>query len=471
MGVAEKLQNIAEDVAIIYDIIEDLRLAIVAQEVDLPEGSPLADYPIAVAAIESGGGGSSTVSNGVKITFIDYDGTILKIEMVPSGGNATPPANPTGDDILTFLGWLGTYQNVQMDEIVGAKYWFGSGADLKSYLFINLDATTGLIINLRLYMTSGVATINWGDSTTSVTSGTGDKITAHTFPAYGSYRISIDGLQSAAGNELGGRGSNTYCIIDVSRALVKAYIGWPTVLGRYCFRDMRMLRSVCLSFIGSSTGIGNLQGFYQTFALKAMVIPSTYRLYALSDGSFYNAGIRYFVMPSGYMSGYFIGQNSFYGCNAIERIKVPSMGLAGQSVFSNCMGLKFAYFEDVPASENKQFSVTFYGSGNLESVRLPQNINDIFGQTFYNCFSLKNLDFPTTVTNFGTNIIDYCWSLKTVIIRATTPPTVSGTNPLSAVARIPVDLKYYVPDASVNAYKAATGWNTVADRIFPISSI
>lgn len=423
-----------------------------------------------IETIQVKASGSSTISNGFKVTFIDYDGTILKTEVVASGGNATPPANPAGDSILSFLGWSGNYQNVLMDEIVGAKYWFGSGADLKSYLFINLNAVTGLTINLRLYMTSGVATINWGDSTTSSTSGTGDKIVAHTYAANGSYRISIDGLQTSAGNELGGRGSTSYCVIDVSQALVKAYIGWPTVLGRYCFRDMRMIRSVCLSFIGSTDGVGNLQGFYQTFALKALVVPSTYKLYG-SEGPLYGSGIRYYVQPAGYLAGYNLMQNAFYNCTSLEEIKLPPCSCTGQSVFQGATGLKKVYFSAIPSGEVKQFAISFYGCYSLESVVLPSNTTDMFGLTFYNCYSLKSLDFPSTMTNFGANIIDYCWNLKTVIVRATTPPTISGTNPLAAIARTPVDQKFYVPDASLAAYKAATGWITIADRIFALSTL
>lgn len=450
------------------DSKEAIRQAIMAKGVAVPAETMLSAYPDKIGAIQAGGGSSQ---NGFLVRFIDDDGTILKDEYVQPGGSATPPANQPGDDIRTFLGWSGSYQNVTMNEIVGAKYWFGSGADLKSYLFINLNAATGLTINVRLYITSGSATIDWGDGTSSTTSGTGDKIMPHTYAASGPYRISIDGLQSGTGNELGGRGSTTYSVVDVTQALAKAYIGWPTVLGRYCFRDCRMLRHVSLSFVGSSTGVGNLQGFYQTYALKALVVPSTYKLYG-TEGPLLWSGIRYFVMPSGFLSGYSITTNGFANCNALEEITLPPVQLSGSQTFQYCYGLKSAYLNDIPSSENKQLGGSiFYGCFNLESVRLPSNVADIFGLTFYNCYSIKRIDFPATVTNFGANIIDYCWSLKTVIIRSVTPPTVSGTNPLSVIARIPVDLKFYVPDASLASYKAATGWVSVADRIYPLSEL
>ena len=48
--------------------------------------------------------GGSSAGDGKKITFIDYDGTILKQEFVQPGAQVTVPAAPTHTD-LTFTGW------------------------------------------------------------------------------------------------------------------------------------------------------------------------------------------------------------------------------------------------------------------------------------------------------------------------------------------------------------------------------
>lgn len=55
------------------------------------------------------------------VTFMNYDGTILKTETIKSGGNATPPAAPTRDG-YTFIGWSGSYNNVNSDVIIVAQY-------------------------------------------------------------------------------------------------------------------------------------------------------------------------------------------------------------------------------------------------------------------------------------------------------------------------------------------------------------
>ena len=56
-----------------------------------------------------------------KVIFKDYDGTILKEEIVQEGENATAPTNPirTG---YNFLGWDKEYLNIKNDLIVSPKY-------------------------------------------------------------------------------------------------------------------------------------------------------------------------------------------------------------------------------------------------------------------------------------------------------------------------------------------------------------
>ena len=55
------------------------------------------------------------------VEFMNYDGTILKTEKVKSGRHATPPAAPTREG-YTFIGWSGSYSNVDTDVTVVAQY-------------------------------------------------------------------------------------------------------------------------------------------------------------------------------------------------------------------------------------------------------------------------------------------------------------------------------------------------------------
>ena len=81
---------------------------------------------------------------------------------------------------------------------------------------------------------------------------------------------------------------------------------------------------------------------------------------------------------------------------------------------------------------------------------------------FLNTSTIKYYDFPSTTTTLQEN--DLCrWSATQVIVcRATTPPTLPAqVNPLSSV-------KIYVPSASVDTYKAASNWSTLANQIYAI---
>ena len=57
----------------------------------------------------------------VTVTFMNYDGSILKTEKVKRGQSATPPASPARDG-YTFIGWSGSYSNVIVDITVVAQY-------------------------------------------------------------------------------------------------------------------------------------------------------------------------------------------------------------------------------------------------------------------------------------------------------------------------------------------------------------
>lgn len=55
------------------------------------------------------------------VTFVDWDGTVLKTQTVEEGSSATAPSNPTRDG-YTFIGWSGSYTNVTSNLTIMAQY-------------------------------------------------------------------------------------------------------------------------------------------------------------------------------------------------------------------------------------------------------------------------------------------------------------------------------------------------------------
>lgn len=101
----------------------------------------------------------------------------------------------------------------------------------------------------------------------------------------------------------------------------------------------------------------------------------------------------------------------------------------------------------------------FYNSA-LEEVVMPKIVT-IGASAFYNCAALKEIDLPDTLTSIGNSAFYYCKALTTVYCRAITPPTCTND-----IFKYSTNLtKIYVPAESVDAYKAASGWSTHANKI------
>ena len=79
----------------------------------------------AVSRVQTGDSYAATAvftrSAPCTVTFLDWDGTVLKTETVLEGGDATPPADPKRAEYV-FAGWNGSYQNIQANVTLTAQY-------------------------------------------------------------------------------------------------------------------------------------------------------------------------------------------------------------------------------------------------------------------------------------------------------------------------------------------------------------
>ena len=111
-------------------------------------------------------------------------------------------------------------------------------------------------------------------------------------------------------------------------------------------------------------------------------------------------------------------------------------------------------------SEETHMSGSNYSYSTMESAIVGSCVTTI-GERAFNAFQqLRTVTIPNSVTSIGKYAFAYCSGLTSITINAVTPPTI-GTNVFVSTNDCPI----YVPEESVNAYKAASGWSTYESRI------
>ena len=119
----------------------------------------------------------------------------------------------------------------------------------------------------------------------------------------------------------------------------------------------------------------------------------------------------------------------------------------------------------IPESVTSIGSHAFYECFYFASAILPEGLTSIYANAFYRCTRMTNITIPSSVTLIGGAAFYNCLALTSITCLAETPPTL-GTN---AFYNVPVTYTIYVPAASVDAYKVATNWSSLADHIQAIA--
>ena len=131
-----------------------------------------------------------------------------------------------------------------------------------------------------------------------------------------------------------------------------------------------------------------------------------------------------------------IGGRLFSDNNFVTSVTIPnSVTRIGNNAFMNCK---------------------------ITNINIPESVTNI-GRYAFQSTALTEITIPSSVTEIGYNILEYNNVITSITILATTPPTLSSKS-ISGSNNCPI----YVPAESVDAYKAATNWSSLADRITAI---
>ncbi len=154
-----------------------------------------------------------------------------------------------------------------------------------------------------------------------------------------------------------------------------------------------------------------------------------------------------------------IDDNAFRDCYGLTSVTIGnSVTSIGGGAFNNCSSLTSI---TIPDSVTVINDYAFNSCISLTSVTIPDSVTSISYGAFQYCTSLTSITIGNGVTSIGNYAFSNCSSLTSVTVEATTPPPLGVESAFDDTNNCPI----YVPSASVDTYKAASGWSTYASRI------
>lgn len=161
---------------------------------------------------------------------------------------------------------------------------------------------------------------------------------------------------------------------------------------------------------------------------------------------------------------------TFAECTSLKEFSFDKNSITsiGYSSFNNCSAEFDVDFPNLSSLSNGAFIFSnikrVLDLGNVTSISSGSDSNKI-NACFYGCTNLSFVKLKDIITAIGNNVFYGCSKLSVVICNPITPPSLGAT----VFGNTSPDLKIYVPDDSVEAYKTATNWSNYADKIHPLS--
>lgn len=253
-------------------------------------------------------------------------------------------------------------------------------------------------------------------------------------------------------------------------------------IDEFAFRDCYSLKNITLS-----ENLKTLKkGAFMSTSLSAITIPSQVKKigYAAGDDS-------HIVPYAAYGGSTLRYEGVFQGSDLVTVTLNEGLEIIGAKTFNGCrlrelttpstlkvLGYKGAAYVLSGDSTSPTYRYATSDIGvlqnctSLSSVTLNEGLEIIGNNAFRGCSSLTSVTIPSTVEAMYMNVFEGCSSLQYIISLPTIPPPIHNYNSTSVFQ--PFDRTnsclIYVPDESVDAYKAASVWSDVKKRIVPLSS-
>lgn len=204
----------------------------------------------------------------------------------------------------------------------------------------------------------------------------------------------------------------------------------------------------------------------------SVVIPSsvtnegiTYSVKYIGDNAFQDCvGMTSVTIPNSVTT---IRIDSFRGCTGLTSVTIPSsVILVGNRAFDGCTGLSKVEISDLSA----WCGINFYYKGNpltlaghlylngkeITNLVIPESVTAIGRYAFSGCIGLTSITIPSSVAEIGEASFSGCKNVLSITSQNANPPVVASTDTFSG---IPETCQLFVPESSIEAYKAAEGWS------------
>ena len=209
--------------------------------------------------------------------------------------------------------------------------------------------------------------------------------------------------------------------------------------------------SIISAVIGTCADEISDRAFYQCSAMTSVNIPITITKIGNYSFGVCNA-LKSVILSDSIIS---IGTGAFSDCKSLSSATIVASSGISDSILNRCYALKTVNI-DTPRVR----SLSNYALTNLENVIFGDRVRSIDSLAFSGYTSITNVTIPSGVTDIGSSAFKGCSGLTAIYCYPTIPPS-AGSLIFEDTNNFPI----YVPAASLNAYKTATGWSTYASRI------